>query len=82
MIVSGTMTMDVSEGSVIIPLGSSATASNHPEYDIQFSYDYGPFADPNAPAFDFLADRLETDGTITRNLECTSLPGRVTIAKV
>ncbi|QOP65359.1 hypothetical protein SEA_DIABLA_33 [Gordonia phage Diabla] len=82
MIVSGTMTMDVSEGPVIIPQGSELVGSYHPWHDLQFSYDYGPFADSNAPAFDFLADRLETDGTITRNLECTSLPGRVTIVKV
>ncbi|QIG61910.1 hypothetical protein HWD07_gp100 [Gordonia phage John316] len=82
MIVSGIAVMDVSYGPIIIPLGSALVGSSHPEFSIQFEYDYGPFINPDAPAFEFLADRLEVDGTITRNLECISYPGRYTVEKV
>ena len=44
-------------------------------------YDYEPFSDPRAPAFDFIADRLHPDGRIDRAVPCTSLPGRTTIER-
>lgn len=52
---------------------------------MHISYDYEPFLDPDAPAFEFLADELVVDAsgdyTITRDVVYLSLPGRTTVKK-
>lgn len=48
-------------------------------------YDYAPFADPDAPAFEFIADvvRVAADGStsIDRGITCISSPGRTSREK-
>lgn len=63
-----------------VPEGTTVVSVDPLRVDLP-DYDYTPFADPAASAFDFTADRLHPDGRIDRAVPCTSLPGRTTIER-
>lgn len=64
----------------VIPAGSTVTSTDPLTVDFA-DYDYRPFANPDTPAFDFIADVLHPDGRIDRGILCTSHPGRHTTIK-
>lgn len=73
------LVLDISEP-VFVPSGSDVIVPSPLVVKIP-EYDYGPFSDPESPAFDFIADKLYPDGTIVKDVPCTSLPGRTTVEK-
>lgn len=78
-------------GALIVPLGSQVTAVRSVTgavvavtLDVA-DYDYEPFEDPTAPAFEFVADVIRVDvdhiATIDRAVTCISRPGRISQEK-
>lgn len=77
-------------GAVIVPAGSAVTSST-PSVDGSSigvdlaDYDYAPFADSDAPAFEFIADVVCVAGdgstSIDRGITCISSPGRTSREK-
>lgn len=63
-----------------VPEGTTVVGVDPLTVDLP-DYDYAPFSDAAAAAFDFVADRLHPDGRIDRAVTCTSLPGRTTIER-
>ncbi|QOC55727.1 hypothetical protein SEA_ARCHIMEDES_27 [Gordonia phage Archimedes] len=74
---------------VAVPQGTQVLAvdldEEHWRVSMHIAYDYDPFLDADAPAFEFLADELVVDAsgdyTITRDVVYLSLPGRTTMKK-
>ncbi|RPA58610.1 hypothetical protein EF294_15755 [Gordonia oryzae] len=78
-----------------VPLGTYVYSVNPSEQEgmlavaVHIAYDYEPFFDGNAPAFEFQADELiahDADRyTLTENITCISTPdgtgGRITTRK-
>lgn len=65
---------------VAVPEGTVVVSADPLTVDLA-DYDYAPFQDPGAWAFDFTADVLHPDGRIDRAATCTSHPGRHTTIK-
>lgn len=63
-----------------VPVGTVVREVLSDGLRIAMNYDYSPFVDPYAPAFDFDAALLHADGTLTP-ITCTSHPGRYTSIK-
>ena len=76
-------------GKMVIPMECSATEwrveQGYGVFRIQGEYDYSPFEDVEAPAFDFQADvvRVGSNGEfrVDHDVTCTSLPGRKSVVK-
>ncbi|AXH70426.1 hypothetical protein HOT75_gp038 [Gordonia phage Daredevil] len=76
-------------GMVILPRGFTVLLTSPGDtavvVTVHASYDYDSFDDPSAPAFEFQADTLTVstsgDISITRDVTCISLPGRITQQK-
>ena len=76
-------------GKIVIPLGSSAGAwrieQGYGVFRMSAEYDYEPFEDTEAPAFDFQADvvRVASNGefSVEQNVTCQSLPGRRSVVQ-
>lgn len=70
---------------VAVPCGSQVLSVVGNLARVSTRYDYDPFDDRDAPAFEFLADELVIDAsgdyTITRDVVYLSLPGRTTVKK-
>ncbi|MBU8833590.1 DUF7233 domain-containing protein [Mycolicibacterium goodii] len=75
-----TMTLNLDQP-MFVPRGTQVITTDPLVVELA-DYDYTPFSNPLAPAFDLLADRLHPDGSIDRDVPCTSLPGRSTIERI
>ena len=70
---------------VAVPSGTVIVSTSTNTATIQIDYDYGPFEDPESPAFEFVGDSLEVNPegqiVVVRDVVYLSLPGRSTVKK-